>query len=264
MFFVSGPVYGAQIARIDGGPVDLKEAISSKSRTIAKLQSGEEVTCSNLPLEGFYKVRTKNGEIGWIPTDKILISSNQDKASAPSYSQRVRARNQTPPGRSSFQLAPAVAYGFDDSFKFGVGLRATFKIGTAFNLGARFDYFLGTTVSTSGGSTGTTGVGGIGSNSDSSTSLKAWLLTGELGYDLPLGPTATLRPFLGVGTANFSVSASAAGVAVPTVSGSEMAFVPGAALLFRTGGGYFGADARFAIITSAFVMVAGGFYCFAL
>ena len=79
---------GAQAARraLVVSEAVVKEGPGPKHRGIAKLKKGEVVAASNLPVEGFYKIRTRESVVGWVPTDAIEFSpsgSNQPSVSVP-------------------------------------------------------------------------------------------------------------------------------------------------------------------------------------
>jgi len=67
---VADQTFAAQGARIEVD-TEIKEGPGSKFRTIAKLEKNQLVVASNLSLEGFYKIRTRKGVIGWISADHL-------------------------------------------------------------------------------------------------------------------------------------------------------------------------------------------------
>ncbi|HAR42298.1 MAG TPA: hypothetical protein DCS07_06655 [Bdellovibrionales bacterium] len=71
LLLVGTPGFSAQGARIDS-TAELKEGPGNNFRTIMKLQKNQLVAASNLPLEGFYKVRTAKGEIGWVSSEHLV------------------------------------------------------------------------------------------------------------------------------------------------------------------------------------------------
>ena len=114
----------------------------------------------------------------------------------------------------------------------GFGLRGGYNIDEIF-LGARFVYYLGESEDLP------TGIG-----STAEITVNAWELGLEVGYDVDLGG-ATLRPALGLGLENISVSSDLGG------SNSEMYLylAPGAAVLFDVAENiWIGVDARFKVV----------------
>jgi len=53
--------------------IELKETASKSGKVLEKLKKGEQVVASNLPLEGFYKVRTSSGTLGWIQEGQLTL-----------------------------------------------------------------------------------------------------------------------------------------------------------------------------------------------
>jgi hypothetical protein len=118
----------------------------------------------------------------------------------------------------------------------GFGLQAGYDTGV-FVIGARFVYYLGETYDTQ--ITGTFS----GVPVTESVTINVWELSLDLGVDLALSPSVTLRPGLGLGFAS-----SARGDSSEVIG----AVSPGAALLFAaTDSFYVGLDARFQVVTSS-------------
>lgn len=82
----SASAHAARLAHVIVDEAEIREFPQKKAKSIGTLKKGEEVAVSNLPTEGFYKVRTKSGDLGWISGNDVFVakkgaskdSSNQD------------------------------------------------------------------------------------------------------------------------------------------------------------------------------------------
>ena len=79
-FFQSA--HAAQVGQVIVDDASVYEYPQFASKTISKLQKGQGVQVSNLPTEGFYKVRLKNGDLGWISGNDVLVGGGGDSSSA--------------------------------------------------------------------------------------------------------------------------------------------------------------------------------------
>jgi hypothetical protein len=66
VFFLVPLVEAAQPARVDRDEVDVYASPDSMSRVIETLYRGVGLAVSNLPTQGFYRVRTPSQKLGWI------------------------------------------------------------------------------------------------------------------------------------------------------------------------------------------------------
>ena len=113
----SSIAYAARTAVLNE-PADLYEKPDKKSTVLDKIVKGEPVVASNIPLQGFYKIRTRNGTIGWILEDALALGPmpspeeiQQSQEQAPQPSRRTasedKARDQPEekaPKTESFRL----------------------------------------------------------------------------------------------------------------------------------------------------------------
>lgn len=66
-FLFAVPAFAARMAIVESLHVEVREAPRQDSNVIIKLKKGDVVTASNLPTEGFYKIRTEDEEVvGWV------------------------------------------------------------------------------------------------------------------------------------------------------------------------------------------------------
>ena len=117
-------------------------------------------------------------------------------------------------------------------YDLGLGLMGGYTLEPGVYLGGNFDYFLGGSEETYGGE----------------ASAKVWQLMGEVGYDLPLGPDAVLRPKLGLGMASVKVETCFELLGVSSCGGdseSKFAVAPGAQLLYNAGPVFLSVQARY-------------------
>jgi hypothetical protein len=102
-------------------------------------------------------------------------------------------------------------------------------------LGARFDYFLG----------GTEEVPFLGE-----LSLNIYQILAEAGYDVEVGDSLVVRPKVGVGVAKGLGEACIDGACVDADGDMELAFSPGANLLYMLDPVFLNVDVRYNVITS--------------
>ncbi len=70
---MAAPAQAAHLGKIIVDEADVREFPQEKAKAIATLKKDEEIAVSNLPTEGFYKVRLKSGELGWISGNDIYV-----------------------------------------------------------------------------------------------------------------------------------------------------------------------------------------------
>jgi hypothetical protein len=136
-------------------------------------------------------------------------------------------------------VAGLLGYGFEDGVNLGLGVRGGYTLPMNVYLGGTFVYHFGESQDLPFGV-------------EASTNL--FYLGVEGGYDIAVDPVV-IRPYLGVGLANATVS-------VGDVSESESRFAawPGGTLIYPIGNAFVGGDLRFLIVEddSAFSMFATG------
>lgn len=75
MLILSVKAQAAQTGKVIVSSAKIYVYPQSTSSVLANLKQGEAVTISNVPTEGFFKIRAPNGEIGWISGNDILAGS---------------------------------------------------------------------------------------------------------------------------------------------------------------------------------------------
>lgn len=63
----------AKFALIERKEVEVLEGPDKKFRVLKKLYEGDRILASNYPVQGFHKIRTKLGFIGWVPAEAIAF-----------------------------------------------------------------------------------------------------------------------------------------------------------------------------------------------
>jgi hypothetical protein len=198
-------------------------------------------------------------------TDQISLLSS--KATGGVGVEPPRDSVSAPPARDNgFSVAAMIGYGTDD-MSVGLGLRAGKVVFSHVYMGAAFVYQFGD--STSSGVTTTTGYAGYGGSVSVSSSVSAYYVGPEVGYELEFhagGSTIVFRPYVGLGLDGYIVSESATGAGVSSGSSSStktgVAFWPGVTGIYGFPGSAFFAMADVRAVTvpggPAFGMFAGG------
>jgi hypothetical protein len=65
--------HAARPARVDVDETPLFQSLSPDSDLVRKLPQGARLVVSNLPIQGFYKARTAEGEVGWVNVKAIEL-----------------------------------------------------------------------------------------------------------------------------------------------------------------------------------------------
>jgi hypothetical protein len=73
LFFWLPRVWAARVAVIDSDEAVLLETPNRAGKILEKLKQGDEVAASNLPVEGFFKVRTQSGILGWMSEEVLEL-----------------------------------------------------------------------------------------------------------------------------------------------------------------------------------------------
>lgn len=84
----SVPASAAQLGSVQGSGAELKSQPSRVSETIETLKKGEILQLSNFPTQGFYKVRSSSGNVGWVEVGSL--SSGSDDSDAPASPNAVQ------------------------------------------------------------------------------------------------------------------------------------------------------------------------------
>src|SRR3954453_20346412 len=90
---VGSSAWAARGARVDDEDVPVYVNPDAKSKVLTRLKQGIEIVASNLPTQGFYKVRLRNKTVGWIAADTLALRPIPTATPSPSNS---------PPGDSAF------------------------------------------------------------------------------------------------------------------------------------------------------------------
>jgi hypothetical protein len=72
----SSSALAAKNAVVNGKGVILRADPNSSGQSVARLSDGEPVLVSNYPTQGFYKVRTGSGQIGWVDANAINVGGS--------------------------------------------------------------------------------------------------------------------------------------------------------------------------------------------
>src|SRR5262249_25466693 len=78
--------YASRAAVVDVDGSELREGPGTSYKVVDRLSKGAPVAASNEPIEGFYKVRTISGTIGFVAADVLVlqpIPSDDGSASNP-------------------------------------------------------------------------------------------------------------------------------------------------------------------------------------
>jgi uncharacterized protein YgiM (DUF1202 family) len=67
------PAFAARPGTVDADNVELREGPGTNYRALDKLPKGTPVAASNQPIDGYYKVRTGAGVIGFVPADALVL-----------------------------------------------------------------------------------------------------------------------------------------------------------------------------------------------
>jgi uncharacterized protein YgiM (DUF1202 family) len=83
VILLSTSVGAAQLAIVDVDSTPLYENPNTLSKVQIRLKKGQKVAASTYPLNGYYKVRTGKGMIGWVTTNVLILRNpNETKKSS--------------------------------------------------------------------------------------------------------------------------------------------------------------------------------------
>ena len=77
---LSASAWAAKVGIVDVEDLEMRDGPSPKHQVIEKLKKGAKVSSSNLSIDGYFKVRTSSGKIGFVPGDTLIF---QDPSTAP-------------------------------------------------------------------------------------------------------------------------------------------------------------------------------------
>jgi len=76
----SASALAARPARVDSDELPIFQELKPDSPIIRTLIKGTRVTVSNLPTQGFYRVRTNEGEVGWVSEQGLQVFDRPTEA----------------------------------------------------------------------------------------------------------------------------------------------------------------------------------------
>jgi uncharacterized protein YgiM (DUF1202 family) len=76
--FIIGVAHAARRAKVDVDNTEMYRGPQKDSEVLTHLKKGQRLTASNYPTEGFYKVRTVDGMIGWVKADTLNLGPMPD------------------------------------------------------------------------------------------------------------------------------------------------------------------------------------------
>jgi hypothetical protein len=94
--FLGNEARAAQSAQVIVPVANIYLYPQAASKVISKINQGESLAVSNLPTEGFYKVRLANGDIGWISGNDVLAGGAASSSVSPTASARKKIIRKTP------------------------------------------------------------------------------------------------------------------------------------------------------------------------
>jgi uncharacterized protein YgiM (DUF1202 family) len=74
----SGLSHAARTAVVDVDQTDMLRGPQKSSQVLMHLKKGQRVTASNYPTEGYYKIRTVDGTLGWVKADTLELGPMPD------------------------------------------------------------------------------------------------------------------------------------------------------------------------------------------
>jgi hypothetical protein len=98
----SGSAMAAQVGTVIVDQASVYEYPQTGSNPISSLSIDDTVAVSNIPTEGFYKVRLPNGELGWISGNDIYVG--EKGSSAPRRKKKAKSSDALPTSDSLDQL----------------------------------------------------------------------------------------------------------------------------------------------------------------
>jgi uncharacterized protein YgiM (DUF1202 family) len=77
-FFSTAPAFAARTAVVDVDQTEMLRGPQKNSEVLQTLKKGQHVTASNYPTEGYYKVRTVDGTLGWVKANTLELGPMPD------------------------------------------------------------------------------------------------------------------------------------------------------------------------------------------
>jgi uncharacterized protein YgiM (DUF1202 family) len=72
------PAFAARTAIVDVDQTEMYRGPQKDSQVLQYLKKGQHVTASNYPTEGYYKVRTVDGTLGWVKASTLELGPMPD------------------------------------------------------------------------------------------------------------------------------------------------------------------------------------------
>ncbi len=94
--------FAAQLGKVIVDEASVYRYPRQGTEVISSLSRDQSLAVSNLPTEGFYKVRLPNGELGWVSGNDIFVGA-KPAVSEPAASEPVAATKPTPEPRPATQ-----------------------------------------------------------------------------------------------------------------------------------------------------------------
>jgi hypothetical protein len=119
MLIFSAKAQAAQTGKVIVPSAKIYVYPQSTSRVVANLKQDQSVTISNVPTEGFFKIRAPNGEMGWISGNDVLAGNGASPA-IPSASNTQINRRKALPHRPIREDAKSDHEGFRALIGYGI------------------------------------------------------------------------------------------------------------------------------------------------
>lgn len=75
ILLLSSASHAARVATVESDTAKVFETPNSSAKVVAEVKKKSQIAASNLPTEGFYKVRTAAGVIGWVAEEDLALSA---------------------------------------------------------------------------------------------------------------------------------------------------------------------------------------------
>lgn len=70
------PAQAARVATVEGDKVDMRDGPNETAQPVETLDHGLQIAASNVPIQGFYKVRGPDGKIGFVAEDQLSFAAS--------------------------------------------------------------------------------------------------------------------------------------------------------------------------------------------
>lgn len=71
--------WASRLGMIDVESADLQETPTKESSIVTQLKKGTRVLASNVPLEGYHKVKTADGRVGWVKISDLVLQDTPEE-----------------------------------------------------------------------------------------------------------------------------------------------------------------------------------------